>query len=94
MCCSNNRNFGVFIAIAVGMAFALSGCADGNFGELISRPWAWGPCSLIIVLLDVYAFVQIAQSRAEGVSKVLWALLVFFFPVGGFLLWYFFGPKR
>ena len=93
MCCSNNRNFGVLAAIAVGLAFAVGGCADGNFGDLIFGG-PGGICGLLIVILDVYAFIQIAQSRAEGVSKVLWALLVFFFPVGGFLLWYFFGPKR
>lgn len=94
MCCSRNPNLGVLIAVGVALAFALGGCADGNFGDLLSRPLAWGPCSLLILVLDVYAFVQIAQSRAEGLTKVLWALLVFFFPVGGFLLWYFFGPKR
>ncbi len=93
MCCSNNRNLGVLTALVVAVLFALSGCADGNFGDLITGG-PGGLCGLIVLILDIYAFIQIAQSRAEGVSKVLWALLVFFFPVGGFLLWHFFGPKR
>ena len=93
MSCSRHPNFGVLVALAVGLAFALGGCADGNFGELVTGR-NLGCCGLIVVILDVYAFIQIAQSRAEGLSKVLWALLVFFFPVGGFLLWHFFGPRR
>ena len=90
---SRKPNFGVLVALAVGLAFALAGCASGNFGELVTGR-NLGCCGLIIVVLDVYAFIQIAGSRTEGLNKVLWALLVFFFPFGGFLLWYFFGPKR
>jgi hypothetical protein len=93
MCPPRPFNLGVLAALAVAVLFALGGCADGNFGDLLFGG-PGGICGLIIVILDIYAFVQIAQSRAEGVTKVLWALLVFFFPVGGFLLWYFFGPKR
>lgn len=84
---------GVLAALLLGVLVTLSGCANGNFGELVTGR-NLGCCGLLIVLLDIYAFIQIAQSHADGVSKVLWALLVFFFPVGGFLLWYFFGPRR
>jgi len=91
--CSSRLNPGVLTALLIGVLAALGGCAGGNFGELVTGR-NLGCCGLIVVILDVYAFIQIAQSRADGVSKVLWALLVFFFPVGGFLLWYFFGPKR
>ncbi|MDX1419559.1 MAG: PLD nuclease N-terminal domain-containing protein [Rubricoccaceae bacterium] len=84
---------GVLAGLLLGVLVTLSGCANGNFGELVTGR-NLGCCGLLIVLLDIYAFIQIAQSHADGVSKVLWALLVFFFPVGGFLLWYFFGPRR
>ena len=74
------------------LVLVLAGCADGNFGELVfSGPG--GLCGLAILIADVWAFVQIANSTADTGSKVLWALLVFFFPVGGLILWYFFGPK-
>ena len=74
------------------LALTLAGCADGNFGELVfSGPG--GLCGLIILIADIWAFVQIANSTADTGSKLLWAALVFFFPVGGLLLWYFFGPK-
>ena len=78
-----------FVATAV---LLLAGCAGGSFGELITGR-NLGCCGLIIVIADVFAFIKIAQSGANGASKALWALLVFFFPVGGFALWYFFGPR-
>lgn len=74
------------------LAFTLAGCANGNFGEMVMS----GPgslCGLLVVIIDIWAFIKIAQSHQDTLSKVLWALLVFFFPVGGFLIWYFFGPR-
>ncbi len=74
------------------LTLALAGCARGNVGELVfSGPG--GLCGLIILIADIWAFVQIANSTADTGSKLLWAALVFFFPVGGLLIWYFFGPK-
>lgn len=83
---------GVLAALVVTGLVALSGCADGNFGHMITGGYG-GICGLLILIADIFAFVQIAQSRMDGLAKVLWALLVFFFPVGGLLLWYFFGRK-
>ena len=80
-------------ALVLGLAaLTLAGCADGNFGELLfSGPG--GLCGLVILIADVWAFVKIAGSAEDTVTKLLWAALVFFFPVGGLLIWYFFGPK-
>ncbi len=73
-------------------ALFLSGCAGGNVGEMImSGPG--GICGLILLVVDIWALVQILNSSADTGSKVLWGALVFFFPVGGLLLWYFFGPR-
>lgn len=80
-------------ALVLGLAaLTLAGCAGGNFGELLlSGPG--GVCGLIILIADVWAFVKIANSGEDTVTKLLWGALVFFFPVGGLLIWYFFGPK-
>lgn len=80
-------------ALLVGvLSLTLAGCADRNFGELLFRG-PGGICGLIILIADIWAFVQIANSTADTGAKLLWAALVFFFPVGGLLIWYFFGPK-
>jgi hypothetical protein len=83
---------GVLAVLLTAVLVTLGGCASGNFGEMITSG-PGGLCGLIILIADIYAFVQIAKSSADGVTKVLWALLVFFFPVGGLLIWYFAGPK-
>ena len=70
------------------LALTLAGCAGGNLIELLGRPWAWGPCTLIIVILDIVALVNLWQSSRDTGSKVLWTLLIVFFPVGGLILYY------
>lgn len=80
----------VLVALAVG----LTGCADGNFGELVTGRAGLGCFGLILLILDVLAFLSIAGSRVSLVSKLLWGALVFFFPFGGLLIWYLFGPKK
>ena len=70
------------------LALTLAGCAGGNLIELLGRPWAWGPCTLIIVILDIVALVNLWQSPRDTGSKVLWTLLIVFFPVGGLILYY------
>ncbi|WFS63158.1 PLDc N-terminal domain-containing protein [Pseudodesulfovibrio thermohalotolerans] len=52
-----------------------------------------GLLGLVILVLDVWAFVKIVQSSAGTGSKVLWIILVLLFPVLGFLFWLLLGPK-
>jgi len=85
-------NSGLVAVLLTAFLVALTACADGNVGNMITSG-PGGLCGLIILIADIYAFIQIARSSADGVTKVLWALLVFFFPVGGLLIWYFAGPK-
>ena len=49
--------------------------------------------SLIVLIADVWAIVNIFQSSADTGRKVLWTVLVILLPVLGFILWYFLGPK-
>ena len=50
----------------------------------------WG---LIVLIADVWAVINIAQSSASNEKKALWIVLVVVLPVVGFILWYFLGPK-
>jgi hypothetical protein len=52
-----------------------------------------GIIGLIILVADIWAIVNIAQSRESTGAKVLWIVLVLVLPVLGFLIWYFAGPK-
>lgn len=45
-------------------------------------------------VLALWAIFSIIKNETKGTfSKALWTALVFFFPVGGLILWFFFGPK-
>jgi len=50
----------------------------------------WG---LIVLVADIWAIVNIFQSRATTGAKVLWTVLVIVLPVLGFIIWFFAGPK-
>jgi hypothetical protein len=49
--------------------------------------------SLLILAADIWAIINIFQSTETTGTKVLWTLLVLFFPLLGFVIWYFAGPK-
>ena len=52
-----------------------------------------GIFSLIVLIADVWAIVNIFQSAADTGKKVLWTVIVIILPVLGFILWYFIGPR-
>ncbi len=53
----------------------------------------YGIFGLIVLIADIYAIIQIIGSRASGLSKLIWALVVFFLPVLGFVAWLVAGPR-
>lgn len=52
-----------------------------------------GLLGLIVLVLDIWAIVNIFQSSASTGSKVLWIVLVLVLPVIGLILWFLLGPK-
>jgi hypothetical protein len=54
------------------------------------RQSVWG---VLVLIADVWAIVNIAQSSADAAKKALWIVLVIVLPVLGFILWYFLGPR-
>lgn len=52
-----------------------------------------GIFGILILIADVYAILQIAQSSAGSGKKALWIVLVILLPVVGLIAWYLFGPK-
>jgi len=53
----------------------------------------YGCASLLVLALDIYCIVKAVESRSTSGTKVLWILLIVFFPLGGALLWLLFGRK-
>jgi len=48
---------------------------------------------LVILVFDIWAIMNILGSGVTVLEKLVWILLVLIFPVGGFIIWYFLGPK-
>lgn len=53
-----------------------------------------GILGLIILIADIWAILNIVQSRAETVHKLLWILLILLLPVIGLIIWWFAGPRE
>lgn len=52
-----------------------------------------GILGLLILIADVWAIVNIAQSGATTGKKVLWIVIVLVLPVLGVILWFLLGPR-
>ncbi|MAD47318.1 MAG: hypothetical protein CMI02_05240 [Oceanospirillaceae bacterium] len=49
---------------------------------------------LLILILDIYALINIVQSRGvSNAGKVVWVIAILFLPLLGFVAWLFFGPR-
>jgi hypothetical protein len=53
-----------------------------------------GLIGLLVLAADIYAILNIFQSRDKDGPKVLWAIGVLLFPLAGAIVWYFVGPKK
>jgi succinate dehydrogenase/fumarate reductase cytochrome b subunit len=52
-----------------------------------------GVIGLLILVADIWAILNIVQSRESTGSKALWVFLVLLLPVLGLIIWHFAGPK-
>jgi hypothetical protein len=53
-----------------------------------------GLFGLLVLILDVWAILNVLQSDASTGGKVVWTVLIIILPVLGFILWLIFGPRR
>ena len=51
-----------------------------------------GFLGLIHLAVVIYAAIQIFNSSADTVKKLIWILIVAVFPLVGLIIWYFMGP--
>jgi hypothetical protein len=53
-----------------------------------------GLIGILVLIADVWAIINIVQSKATDGAKVLWVVLVILLPVLGLILWFFLGPRN
>ncbi|KFA69303.1 hypothetical protein S40285_08614 [Stachybotrys chlorohalonatus IBT 40285] len=60
-------------------------------------PWQYGTgggiVGFIVLILDIIVWIEILKSSRPISHKVLWALLVFIFPIGGLIIYWLFSNR-
>ncbi|KAG9193087.1 hypothetical protein G6011_03122 [Alternaria panax] len=63
-----------------------------------AKPWQAGTgggiIGFIVLVLDIIAWIEIFKSNRPVPNKVLWALVVFLFPVVGMIIYYLFSNRQ
>ncbi|MGQ4878152.1 PLDc N-terminal domain-containing protein [Billgrantia sp. LNSP4103-1] len=52
-----------------------------------------GLLGLIWLIILIWAIVKVAKSSAGTFAKILWILVLLFFPLVGLIIWLLLGPK-
>lgn len=83
----------LLLSLLVPLSVLLTGCGGPDLIDRLTQP-RWGFCGTVVVVLDLVALFDVLgdEARSTG-SKVLWALLIVFFPLGGVILYFLFGRE-
>ena len=49
--------------------------------------------SVLVLIGDIWAIINILQSSASNDKKLLWVVVVVLLPLIGLILWFFLGPR-
>jgi len=88
-----------FIAQLCLAILAIAAPVGDNTLEITDHGNAWqygtggGILGLIVLILDIFAFIEVLKSNRPPVSKILWCLLIFFFPIIGVLIYWLFSNR-
>lgn len=78
------------LVVLAPLTVVLAGCTGPDLIDRLSQQ-QWGFCGTIIVVLDIVALVDLLGGDYGTTGKVLWSLLIVFFPVGGVVLYFLLG---
>ncbi|KAF2792262.1 hypothetical protein K505DRAFT_376174 [Melanomma pulvis-pyrius CBS 109.77] len=85
--------------IALAALLQLSLCMVAAAAPVTAQGASWqGPAGgsilgFIVLVLDIIAWVEIIKSNRTPGEKVLWALIVFLFPLVGMVIYYVFSNR-
>lgn len=82
-------------ALMVLTTLYLTGCHVGsNMGEVFRHAKGFGLVAILILVIDVYLLMNVIESNRSLMNKVLWGLVIWFMPVLGAALYYFFAYEK
>jgi len=53
-----------------------------------------GLLGLAVFVGDIWAIINVVQSRVSSGAKILWTILILVLPLLGLIVWWFAGPKK
>ncbi|RGB29483.1 hypothetical protein C1646_713436 [Rhizophagus diaphanus] len=56
--------------------------------------YSGGFFGFLIFILDIFAIYEVFKSERTAAGKLLWTLLIFFFPIFGLIFYYFFSDRK
>lgn len=66
----------------------------GYTEDVIVDIYAGGLIGLLILIADVWAILNIVQSKIETLNKLLWIVLILVLPIIGLIIWWLAGPRE
>jgi hypothetical protein len=79
--------------LLVPLAVLLTGCGGPNLLERMSSSY-WGFGGTLVIVLDLIALVDLLGDEGRSTSnRVIWTLLIVFFPIGGVILYFLLGRE-
>lgn len=77
--------------ILLPFAVLVTGCGGPNLFERMGSPY-WGFGGTLVIVLDLVALVDLlGDEERSTTNRVIWTLLIVFFPLGGVILYFLFG---
>lgn len=52
-----------------------------------------GVFGLLILIADIWAILNIVQSRVSTLNKLVWIVVILLLPILGLIIWWFAGPR-
>jgi len=79
--------------LLIPLALLLAGCGGPTLLERL-RMTHWGFWGTVVVVLDLVALIDLLGDDTRGTAnRVIWSLVIIFFPVGGVILYFLFGRE-
>jgi hypothetical protein len=75
------------------LAVFLVGCGGPTLVEHVRVFGRHGICWTVVIILDIIALIEVVGSTRSTGDKLLWALIIIFFPLFGCILYYLFARK-
>ncbi|KAH6689777.1 hypothetical protein F5X68DRAFT_204263 [Plectosphaerella plurivora] len=65
--------------------------SGGTFNNYL--PGVGGVLGFIVLVLDILVFIEVLKSNRPPLHKLAWCLVVFFFPIGGMIIYWLFSNR-